>query len=376
MASWLYAAQAAGTATLTLSPPSASYPVNTNFTLTVNENSGSQAVSSVEANVTYDASKLQFVSLSTANSPFPNCFQASGGNGSVTISCAYFEGTVTGNQPVGTITFKALAGSGTTSINFRADSAVVAQDATNIWNNSTTGGTYTLTTPSSGGSTSTTPTGGSTTTTPSTGTKVSTKPVSDYSAAAPQAQTANPATPVPVEESTSKGQFNGYLVAIKVVDADGKPVKDAKVTMADKTATTDGSGVASFSGVAAGKHDISVASKEGEIKSSIDVTKDGTPTDVQQLTVKLKAKETKTSPYVIIIPTILTLLLAGLTVFAYKTGNLTKLGRKFHRAARHGRLLPIPVPDPPHPQTSEERLGKIKVNIPNPSEVIKPHKPS
>ena len=140
--------QAAGNASLILTPNSGSYDQNTNATLTVYEDSGTENVNAVDVRLTYDAAKLQFVSINTTGSPFDFCTEKSGGSGNVTITCAKLGGGVANKQLVGKVTFKALAGSGSTAVSFGSNSHIVrSSDNTDIWNGNTTGGSYNLTTP-------------------------------------------------------------------------------------------------------------------------------------------------------------------------------------------------------------------------------------
>lgn len=114
---------AAGNATLSLSPSSGSYKKGATFAVTIHENSGSTQVNAVEADLTYSTSKLQFVSIDTNSSAFDIGARGIGGSGSVEISRAKSGGSLTGDQIVAKVNFKALAGSGSTSITF-ADIAI------------------------------------------------------------------------------------------------------------------------------------------------------------------------------------------------------------------------------------------------------------
>ncbi len=167
---------ASGTATLSLSPASGSHDINTNFTVKVYENSGTEQVNAVQADLIYDQSKLQFVSVTNTGSPFNTCVHSSGGSGSVSTSCALLGSSVTGSQLVSNITFKALVGSGSSSVNFASSSSVVRySDATDIWDGNTSGGTYSFTTPAAPTPPATTPPSSSSSshTTPSSSTTTS-----------------------------------------------------------------------------------------------------------------------------------------------------------------------------------------------------------
>lgn len=182
-------AVAAGSATLSLSPSSGSYLVNNTFDLTIKENSGTETINAVQAKLTYDAAKLEYVNVSSTGK-----FQSgpsSGGNGVVTFA-GLTIGSVTGDQNVAIVTFKVLANSGTTAVNFATPGSNVVRvpDYVDILG-STSGGTYTLTgapivtppttnPPATTQPPSTTTTAPKTTTTPSTST--STQPAADTTA--------------------------------------------------------------------------------------------------------------------------------------------------------------------------------------------------
>lgn len=143
---------AGGSATLTLSPSSGSYAQGTNFTVGLYENSGSIATPGVEAIMTYDASKLDFVSADTSGGVFTDCPVApSGGNGTVSFQCLKYGQTFTGNQKVGNITFKSKAGAGSAVVNFASNSGIYDASSGNIWNGATVAGAFTLTGGSGGG---------------------------------------------------------------------------------------------------------------------------------------------------------------------------------------------------------------------------------
>jgi hypothetical protein len=142
-------AASAATGNLFLTPSTGSYNNGTTFTVTVHENADN--VNVVTAKMTYEASKLSCEGVG-GSSAFPQNIAASCSGGNITISrytASDANGnptTVSGDQVVGTVTFKALVGSGTTAVNFAAGSQI-ASNGSNVWNGGTTGGTYTLTTP-------------------------------------------------------------------------------------------------------------------------------------------------------------------------------------------------------------------------------------
>lgn len=145
----IFANAATGTATLSLTPASGSYDISTNFTLGIYENSGTLEASTVDVKLTYDATKLDFVSVDGTGGAFTTCTENSGGVGTVSLVCAKLGGSVIGSQKVGNVTFKAKVGTGTTAVSFAANSHIYSYAASpvELWNGVTTGGTYTLTTP-------------------------------------------------------------------------------------------------------------------------------------------------------------------------------------------------------------------------------------
>ncbi len=292
--------QAAGSAALTLNPSSGSYSNGSNITVTIKENSTDQ-INTVQADLAYDSSKLEFISINTAVSTFDYPLSATGGGGTVSIARGVSNGgTLTGTQTVAAVTFRVLVGSGSTVISFKSSSAVVRpSDGQNVWNGSTTGGTYTLTTPPPAscpaGQTGTPPncsTPASSPTTNTTTTTTTTKPTTTTSSLSPSAavQQANPDAPVPVAMETTGA--SGYLVALKVLDDNGQPVHDAEVTLdGTKKAKTDSTGIASFADILAGSHEVEVKTSSGSVRSTIDVTADKPVTDVQEFEVKLASKK-------------------------------------------------------------------------------------
>src|SRR5580765_6129800 len=64
------ASHASGTATLSLTQSSTTVSLGGTLTVTIVENSGTAPANAVEADLTYDQAKLQFVSIDTSTSPF------------------------------------------------------------------------------------------------------------------------------------------------------------------------------------------------------------------------------------------------------------------------------------------------------------------
>jgi hypothetical protein len=143
--------KAVGTSTLNLSPSFQLVDQGTTFSVQVRENSGLEPVNAVQANLTYDATKLDFVSLDSPPSGtlFTTVAEGSGGAGSIRIARALAGGApvVTGDQLVATVTFRAKYIPGATAVSFAAGSAVVRSTDNIDILGSTTGGTYTVVDP-------------------------------------------------------------------------------------------------------------------------------------------------------------------------------------------------------------------------------------
>jgi hypothetical protein len=342
---------AAGSATLTLTPSGGSHDIGSNFTVTIYENSGSETVNSVDVTMTYDQAKLQFVSIDSSSSAFAIAATATGGGGGVNIA----KGTVTpvtGSQVVASVTFKALAESGGTTIDFASNSHIVrSTDSSDIWNGSTTGGTYAVTTPAAPPTTTptTSPASSSGTSTPSSSTTTPAKKTTTTATATPSAaaQAADPSAPIPVAEIASTSQ--SYLVSIKVQDSKGKIVEGATVTLNGKTSLSDSTGVAGFIGIKAGNYPVTVKSKSGNGKSNITVASDKSPTKVQEFTTTVKPA----TPWLMIEigVGVVIVLAAGLFVLlkVLKKKNIMS----FSPAAASPSVVTSDAPPPPAPAVEE-----------------------
>jgi hypothetical protein len=119
----------AATGSIFVSPSSASVVKGSNVTVGIRINPGA-ATDGVEATMTYDQSKLQYVSMESGSSPYTIQLTASGGNGTVQVARGILGGTVSANNSlVANVTFKALVGGTTANLNLTAG-------------NSTSGGAY------------------------------------------------------------------------------------------------------------------------------------------------------------------------------------------------------------------------------------------
>lgn len=112
---------AAGSISLTANR--STVPAGGTLIVAVYVNGGGNGVYGVQTSVSYPASKLQYIGLSYSGSPFTIAAAGGGGGGVVTID----RGTtapVSGSALVATITFKALAGSGSAAIGVSGESAL------------------------------------------------------------------------------------------------------------------------------------------------------------------------------------------------------------------------------------------------------------
>ena len=139
--------RAAGTASMSLSPATLSVNHGDSFTIEIRENSGTEPVNAVQANLTYDDSKLDFVSIDGSESAFPFPFEEIGGGGSVKIARIITGGSVIGNQLVAKVTFTASMNPGITAVTFASGTALVRSTDNNDILGSTSGGTYTIVDP-------------------------------------------------------------------------------------------------------------------------------------------------------------------------------------------------------------------------------------
>lgn len=144
-------ATAQGTSSLLLEPSSSSVEFEKNLTVTVYSNSGNHPLVGATVKLKYDASKLQYVtnSINSTGGAFVSPAPANGGgNGTVTMEFFSLPPTpaATGKAKIASVTFKALAQSGSTTITFDNSSGLVSgENAQNVWNGNTTGGTFSFT---------------------------------------------------------------------------------------------------------------------------------------------------------------------------------------------------------------------------------------
>ena len=130
---------AAGSAAFSLSPASGTEDNNSTFSVGIYENGTS--VNVVTANLSYDTSKLQFVSIDSSAS----AFTSDAGSSSTSIS-RYVPagGTVSGSAEVAVVNFKAISDSGSAVVTVGTSGSHIASSGTDQWNGSSVSGSYTL----------------------------------------------------------------------------------------------------------------------------------------------------------------------------------------------------------------------------------------
>jgi hypothetical protein len=146
MAHLIGATQAAPNNSIYLSPASGSYQIGDTVTLSVRENSGATNVNAVEADLSYTAAQLQYLSTDFTGTSFELAATSSGGSGSVTIARATSNNTLAGDHLIAAVSFKVLA-SGSSAISFKSSSALAGTSDSKSTNATTQGATLTLTTP-------------------------------------------------------------------------------------------------------------------------------------------------------------------------------------------------------------------------------------
>jgi hypothetical protein len=111
-------------ATMSLSPATGKLSKGKTIKVSIWEDSGTQSVNAVQANLTYDATKLQFVSIDSSGSAFSIEAQAKSSSGNVLIARGQLS-PIKGKQFVSAVTFKALGSSGKANISFAPGSVLV-----------------------------------------------------------------------------------------------------------------------------------------------------------------------------------------------------------------------------------------------------------
>lgn len=114
----------ASAASLYFSPSSGVYEKGSTLKVNIYTNTAGESVNAVQANFNYPTDKLQFSSISTSGSVLSIIAEKNGGGGAVRIAGGNptpFSGT----KFIASVYFKVLVSSGTATLSFSADSAVV-----------------------------------------------------------------------------------------------------------------------------------------------------------------------------------------------------------------------------------------------------------
>lgn len=126
----IFAAQAAGAATLTLSPTNTSVKTSESFALSVLVNPNGESLDTARVNLTWDATKLEALAFDLG-SLFPSLSPSNTTNntaGTLSYGAYKFGTAVTTSGTLGTVTFRALA-SGSATISVASDSKLISDGA-------------------------------------------------------------------------------------------------------------------------------------------------------------------------------------------------------------------------------------------------------
>jgi hypothetical protein len=137
---------AASLGLLTMSPTTATLIQGSNVSVTLSENSGTDTVNAVQASVSYDATKLQYVSMSEGTA-FPTVAANSTATaGLIRVGRATLPASpVTGTNTIVVLTFKVIGGSGTAALTYDSAFSFLVRSTDNVNTlTSATGATYTL----------------------------------------------------------------------------------------------------------------------------------------------------------------------------------------------------------------------------------------
>lgn len=133
---------AAASGSLYMTPATGTYRVGSTITVNIRENSGSDEILVVQADVLYVASQLQYLSMTCNGALVDVAPPPTVTPGQVSTTCGSFT-SKTGDQQVATATFKVLS-SGPTTLSFAPTSIVYKTSDSSNAAGSMTGATYTL----------------------------------------------------------------------------------------------------------------------------------------------------------------------------------------------------------------------------------------
>ena len=253
---------AAGSASISFSSTSSTVKKGSTVSVIVNEDTGAELAYVIQAFVSYDQSKLEFINIDTSSSAFDLPVASSGGSGSVEISRGVSGGnSLTGSNRLAIINFRVLGDSGTTALSL--GSGTDMRGDLNIWNGLPS--TYTL---------SLTP---ADVVQPAPAVPPAVQPVTPTKQKTQSAVITSPTSVVvqpgdinipdeiQVPTVNRLSETDGQLVSIQVFNALGLGVKDVEVRIGDKVDKTDELGIASFSGIPEGTYKVRAGGEEIEI---------------------------------------------------------------------------------------------------------------
>lgn len=297
---WISPAQAAGSATFSISPSSGSYNIGDYINLTIRENSGTTGINAVDVKLDFNSGQLLYDSSTVSGSFADLGLTRTPKAGQVNLVVWKPGTTISGDQIVGTVKFKVLA-AGTANLTFAGSSSIVSQaTAQNIWNGQTAAGSFSLRSVTPGATptptkiipgTSATPTAKSSApTTAGTSGKASTS--------SPPSTKSSTSTTSGSQQAVQGASSAGYMVAIKVVDANNKILVGIEVSIDDKyTAISDSTGIASFLNLPAGKHTVKTV-VNGKTNSQIIEVKGESSTIPQEFTMPTAPKKSSIINYI------------------------------------------------------------------------------
>ncbi|MEI6237738.1 MAG: hypothetical protein WCP03_04020 [Candidatus Saccharibacteria bacterium] len=316
-------ASATGGASLSMVPSSGSYKVGDSFSSTINVNS-SIAVNTIEIDLNYDSNLIEYVGASITDS-FGYKRNDTKAGGPVCISVATLGSNISSGQAVATITFKVKA-AGTANLSYGKSanacyngspgtSILASANQNNEWNGVVSAGSFSLASTISPPSPTPTPTSTTKTTTPTTNTSTTVKPTQSSSTSIAPTTKTNTTGQQP---SVGGASTSGYMVAIKVVDANNKPLAGIEVILDDSNKTvSDATGVASFLNIKAGKHTVKTKINGKTISQFIDV-KGANSTTPQEFAVSAKSVNKSTSAVYLIAGLIVLIVLVFLGLFIWR----------------------------------------------------------
>jgi hypothetical protein len=144
IATFVVARPAYAASSLSVSPASGTFSSGSTLKVSVYANTGGENVNAVQANVSYPTDKLQFLSVSTGGSALTIFAEKYATGGVVRLAGGTPSPGFSGNKLIATISFKVLQDTGSATLSFTGESAVLRDsDNSNTLSGKGTG-TYTL----------------------------------------------------------------------------------------------------------------------------------------------------------------------------------------------------------------------------------------